>query len=319
MSNSAQTSIQNSQHSDLITSLSFDLFGTRLATSSLDHTIRVTSLSPTTGLWDTNLSDFKAHDSPVLKVVWGHPEFGTLLASGGVDGIVKIWTEEDSIVRNNNNNNNNNTTSSSSSSNVPSKRWVQRVALTDCRGTIRDIEFSPPEFGLKLASISSDSHLRLWECLDPITFSDWSLIEDIDLGLLPLGVSTGQSGVATTSGGGNVTRNSSSIALASGLNSASIKGFEVGGSPAKGTASSSSVTGGAPSTSLGSASTTTSGSGSNGQMDSGRKSGTVESDGGWSLSWCKEAWWGERLAVSSGPSGIIRVSSCDPNFFGLSY
>jgi nucleoporin SEH1 len=60
----------------------------------------------------------------------------------------------------------------------------------------------------------------------------------------------------------------------------------------------------------GSMASTSSGSGSSFE---GRKAGTVESDGGWALSWCKEAWWGERIAVSAGSSGIIRVSSASPS------
>jgi hypothetical protein len=34
-----------------------------------------------------------------------------------------------------------------------------------------------------------------------------------------------------------------------------------------------------------------------------------EALGGWTVSWCKEKWWGSVLAVSSGHSGIIKVSS----------
>jgi hypothetical protein len=33
-----------------------------------------------------------------------------------------------------------------------------------------------------------------------------------------------------------------------------------------------------------------------------------EALGGWTVSWCKEKWWGSILAVSSGHSGIIKVS-----------
>ena len=159
------------------------------------------------------------------------------------------------------------------------KKWVQRVALTDARGTIRDLEFGPPEFGLKLAVVSSDSHLRLWECLNPISLADWSLIEDIDLSLLPVGPTNAMERGGSTSG--------------SAPTAGAAKGFGEAASPSKL---------GAPGTSL-----TSSSAGS--ASSEGRKGGAVESDGGWALSWCKEAWWGERIAVAAGTSGIIRVRS----------
>lgn len=260
-----QTSLLSTSHDSLISHLAFNLHGTRLATSSLDHTVRVASLNPSSGLWDGSPQEFKAHDAPVLKVVWGHPEFGTLLASGGVDGVVKVWTEEEVRVP------------SAPGAPQGGKKWVQRVALTDARGTIRDLEFSPPEFGLKLAVVSSDSHLRLWECLNPVSLADWTLIEDIDLSLLPVGPITATERGSSTSGSAPM--------------AGAAKGF--------GEASPSKL--GAPGTSLASSA----GSGSS----EGRKGGAVESDGGWALSWCKEAWWGERIAVAAGSSGIIRVRS----------
>ena len=39
-----------------------------------------------------------------------------------------------------------------------------------------------------------------------------------------------------------------------------------------------------------------------------------EALGGWTVSWCKEKWWGSVLAVSSGHSGIIKVSTLWPGF-----
>jgi nucleoporin SEH1 len=238
-----QTSLLSTGHASLITHLAYNFHGKRLATSSLDHSVRVTAPD----------SQFKAHDSPVLKVVWAHPEHGA------VDGVVKIWVEEPS--RN-----------ASGTS-----KWVSKASLTEARGSIRDLEFAPPEAGLKLAVVSSDSHLRLWECLDPVTLADWSLVEDIDLSILPTTPSSSMDKGAAPG--------------------TSAEGQSAGGSPQKLNAPGSSLAG--------------SSTGSGNSFD-GRKTGTVESDGGWSLSWCKESWWGEILAVSSGSSGIIRVSDLVP-------
>lgn len=35
--------------------------------------------------------------------------------------------------------------------------------------------------------------------------------------------------------------------------------------------------------------------------------GNREADGGWCLSWCKDRYWGEIIAVGSGTTGIIKV------------
>lgn len=291
------------QHTDLITSVAFS-GTTLLATASLDHSIRVTCLNPSTNTWDLNPLEWKAHDAPVLKLAWAHPEFGVILASGGVDGVVKLWAQQD--VRPS-------TSSFSSVTPTPTgtnggggpgggastKRWVQRAALTDARGTCRDVAFSPPEFGLKLAAISSDSHLRVWECLDPVSLTDWSLIFDIDLLGLPLGTSSSTtSGASLSTGPGGVPIPSGGAGGGAG------GGFESGGpgaaSPNKGQGSLMGSVGSGAGASMAS-------SAGSGSSFEGRRGGTIESDGGWSLSWCKEAWWGERLAVSAGTSGLIRV------------
>lgn len=296
-----QTSVSLTSHSDLITSLAFSSHP-YLATSSLDHTIRVTSLNAQTGAWDANPQDWKAHDAPVLKVAWAHPEFGLLLASGGVDGAVKLWAQEDVRA----------TPGVSTSRGAPvglakqgggagaasgaspthTKRWALRAALTDARGTIRDLEFAPPEFGLKLAAVSSDSHLRVWECLDPVSLAEWSLIEDIDLTILPVGPSssTAGAGLAPLPGGG-----------AGGGGAFGAEGAASPQKPGQGFGAGGSSLGSIAGGPMGSSSS------ASGSSFDGRKGGTVESDGGWALSWCKEAWWGERIAVSAGSSGIIRV------------
>ncbi|KAK4049777.1 epoxide hydrolase, soluble (sEH) [Microbotryomycetes sp. JL221] len=327
-----QTGVSLSSHSDLITSLAFSTHP-YLATASLDHTVRVASLNPATGQWDANAQDWKAHDAPVLKVAWAHPQYGVLLASGGVDGIIKLWAQEDS------------TTSAGrraigtatgrgpaplapsspgqyqqQQQQQQTKRWTQRAALIDSRGTIRDLEFSPPEFGLKLASVSSDSHLRLWECLDPVSMSDWTLVEDIDLNGLPVQPSVapaagsmlasgpGSSGIAlggiagSTAGAGGMSAGSGSFGFgATADHSSPAKGGFKSGVGSSGLAPSHAGLG-----STGLSPSMASSAGSSSSFE-GRKNGTVESDGGWSLSWCKEAWWGERLAVSAGTSGIIRL------------
>lgn len=270
--------------------------------------------------WDHATRVWKAHDGPALCLAWADPEFGTVLASGGVDGVVKMWREDEPPPRAGAG-----TAATGHHPFLPSPRphgtpghphtpsappagahsgWSLTAQLTDCRGTIRSLSFAPSHFGLKLAAVSSDSHLRVWECLDPtLALREWTLREDVDLAGLGLGPSVGSSAGAGQGGSaagstsqashtdGSVPFPSTSSSVGSGGNPSS-SGFPTVSSAAS--SSSMSVDGRA-------AFSAVSGAGN------ARAGGTVESDGGWSVSWFTEHWWGERLAVTSGTNGVIRV------------
>lgn len=134
-------------HEDLILSLAYNYHGNRLVTCSADHRIK---------LFDKTENDFvsidewRAHDSAVTKAIWAHPEFGQVIASSSFDRSVKIWEEVD-------------------------KRWVERAKLGHAKGSVVDIEFSPNHLGLKIASCSADGYLRIYEALDPMVLSNWTL------------------------------------------------------------------------------------------------------------------------------------------------
>lgn len=124
----AQTHLLAIPNRDLLSSFAFNHYGTRIAASSLDHHVYVLSSDGPTGSWpeDDALSSsdddhdgskpaavnggttagkkaegknkgkvqaIRAHDGPVVKVVWADPMHGELLASGGTDGTVRIWEE----------------------------------------------------------------------------------------------------------------------------------------------------------------------------------------------------------------------------------
>jgi len=46
--------------------------------------------------------------------------------------------------------------------------------------------------------------------------------------------------------------------------------------------------------------------------------GNREADGGWCLSWCKDKYWGEVIAVGCGTAGIIKVRISPPIFLAAS-
>lgn len=91
----------------------------------------------------------QAHDAPVSRVSWAHPEFGPIIASSSYDRTVKVWEQVSTR---------SNSTAAGDPAAAPAEtqtqasgsRWVERAVLVDARGTVRAVEFAPHYFGLKL-------------------------------------------------------------------------------------------------------------------------------------------------------------------------
>ncbi|EDR03350.1 uncharacterized protein LACBIDRAFT_238721 [Laccaria bicolor S238N-H82] len=168
-----QTGLIPNAHGDLVTDASYDFYGLRLATCSLDQRIKIWQLDEANGTWSTE-DDWKAHDAAVSKISWAHPEFGSIIASSSFDRTVKVWEQAAPAAAADQQTNANAGGQSSS-------RWIERAVLPDARGTVRMVEFAPHHFGLKLASIASDSILRIHECLEQPSLTSWQLVEEIDV------------------------------------------------------------------------------------------------------------------------------------------
>lgn len=141
------------------------------------------------------------------------------------------------------------------------------------------------------ASISTDNHLRLYECRESgsttpnsPTSLTWSLVEDFDVPSLPLTTPVSPS-TTDTNAGGDVTP------LAS--DPTGVAPTVIPSNP---------QVGGSTSPYMATATLNTSGAGL-----ARPGSGNREADGGWDLSWCKEGYWGEVCAVTSGTNGIVKV------------
>ncbi|BEI92844.1 uncharacterized protein CcaverHIS019_0504720 [Cutaneotrichosporon cavernicola] len=156
-----QTSLIPTGHADLVTHAAYDFYGEKLATCSADHKIKIFSKLPD-GTWELE-TEWKAHDAPILQLSFAHPIHGVLLASCSHDRTVRIWEEQ----------------LAPAGSGAPPK-WVERGILSGAKGSVRSVEFAPPNpaYGLRVASISTDSHLRVHTSLDP-DLNDWSLAHDV--------------------------------------------------------------------------------------------------------------------------------------------
>ncbi len=146
-------------HDDLIHDIAYNFYGKRLATCSSDQKIKVFDMDDH-GRWIASDS-WKAHDASVIKLSWAHPEFGNVIASCSFDRSIKVFEESEYEAKSG------------------GRKWLERAKLTDSRYLIQDIQFAPHHFGLKIASISADGRLRIYEAMDFVDLSAWTLQDDI--------------------------------------------------------------------------------------------------------------------------------------------
>lgn len=80
-------------HQDLVLAIDYNLYGTRMATASSDHRVKVWDRSDENGQW-TVTDVWTAHSAEVTDVKWNGPYVGEHLASIGEDGLLRIWHED---------------------------------------------------------------------------------------------------------------------------------------------------------------------------------------------------------------------------------
>lgn len=166
----------NSRHMDYVLDISFDVYGRRMATCSGDRFVRVWDLTDS-GEW-TMVAEWQAHRGSVTKLCWGHPEFGSLIATCGSDHEAKIWEER-------------------VNSGTAASRWTAKAQLTEARKAVSCIEFAPRYYGLKIATGSADGCVRIYEAVDVMNLSQWPLAATLQcfgegLGVTCLSWSTGR-------------------------------------------------------------------------------------------------------------------------------
>ncbi|KAH9849432.1 WD40-repeat-containing domain protein [Lenzites betulinus] len=282
-----QTGFIRDAHNDLVTDASYDFYGLRLATASLDQRVKIWKLDEINGSWSAEYQ-WKAHDAAVSKVSWAHPEFGTILATASFDRTVKVWElqsggsasflDQDGAPQ----------PGGAGPSSGSSARWVDRAILMDAKGTVRGVEFAPSHFGLKLATISSDNYLRIYECLEQPSLASWQLLEEVDVLALPAAPTPAPGGGAQTLALATPTQTASGASLDSA--SASLVAHALQQQAAQ------NLAGQGPSQLLGRPGL-----------------GTREADGGWCISWCKDKYWGEIIAASCGIDGVVKIIQIPPS------
>ena len=134
----------------IVCCISFNYYGTRLALSTADQVIQIWNFEG--GVWQLS-HKFSAHYGAIFKVRWAHPEFGSLLASCSFDKAVNIYEE-----------------------NAEDQSWNTLATLIESKEPVEDIQFSPQQIGLKLATCSANGEIRLYEPSNPGNQKVWSVI-----------------------------------------------------------------------------------------------------------------------------------------------
>ncbi|KXN84492.1 Nucleoporin SEH1 [Leucoagaricus sp. SymC.cos] len=284
-----QTGLIQHAHDDLITDASYDFYGLRLATCSLDQRIKIWHLDESSGSWHVQ-DEWKAHEAPVSKVAWAHPEFGSVIASCSFDRTSKIWEQAppsallDPQLG----------VAGTGGQTQPVTRWIERNIMAEGKGTVRDVAFAPHYFGLKLATIASDNILRIYECIDQSSLTTWQLLQDIDVLNLPSSSTPTFYSRPHTLALGTPTQTFSSTSLGGGAGGLDKTSYaDHAQALSQGLAQNAAI---------------------NAANDRARHGvGNREADGGWCLSWCKDRYWGEILAASAGTSSVVKIVQLTPS------
>jgi len=160
----------DTQHDDMIHDAQMDYYGTKLATSSSDRTVKIYDVN---GDAYEHTATLQGHCGPVWSVSWSHPKFGIVLASSSFDGSVMIHRES-----------------------RPREWTLIHNARKIHESSVNSIQFAPHQFGLVLAAASSDGKVSF---LTHTQDDSWTVeyITDNSLGVNALSFAPGSGGTVT--------------------------------------------------------------------------------------------------------------------------
>uniref|UniRef100_A0A7S1XIS1 Cytosolic iron-sulfur protein assembly protein CIAO1 homolog n=1 Tax=Erythrolobus australicus TaxID=1077150 RepID=A0A7S1XIS1_9RHOD len=169
-------------HADNVTDMSFDYYGLRVATGSLDRSVKIwQAVAATSGDaprgadqseergssaesgWKL-LASWAAHQGAVLRVAWAPPHAcgPGVLATCGADRKVCVWEQMS----------------------ASGTQWQSLAKLVDARDEVRGVAFAPSAAGgagvrVLLAAAAADGFLRVYEARDLANLHQWPLVQEL--------------------------------------------------------------------------------------------------------------------------------------------
>lgn len=142
--------------SDSVLHTSWNYSGERYAAACNDGSIQIWSRRNESGDAPFSCtSQWKAHNGPVLKVVWAPPEFGDMVVSCSTDGCVTLWEEV--------------------AEGDGDDTWRLCSHLEQSQTTVLDVQFGNCLSGLKLVTAGADGHVKIYETTNTLELKHWQL------------------------------------------------------------------------------------------------------------------------------------------------
>ena len=130
----------------MISDMSFDWFGNRLAVLSDNNKITIYKYENST--WKIDYDKFEnAHSGPIWKIKWAHPSFGNILATCSYDHSIIIWEEKKKNIQD-------------------KKIWIKLRTISDFQDSVEDIKFAPSHLSFILGAASSDGFVKIIDLND---------------------------------------------------------------------------------------------------------------------------------------------------------
>jgi len=123
-------------HRDIVHDAQVNYYGTRLATCSSDHLVKIFEIKPNGQSF--LMAELVGHDGPVWQVNWAHPDFDNVLASCSHDRKAIVWREVNG-------------------------KWQKTYEYNQHDASVNSICWAPKEYGLVFACGSTDCAISISE------------------------------------------------------------------------------------------------------------------------------------------------------------
>ena len=144
-----------------LTDIALDYYNKRMAICNTTRRIHIFSKKIKNNIKEwVEVASWDSQDV-VFKLQWSHPIYGNLLVSCGLDKLVMIWKED---------------------KDQNGSNWKLLAKIQDFSDSVEDISICPRIYGLKLAAVTSNGILKIFEpTTDYRDYSKWDCLTTKDI------------------------------------------------------------------------------------------------------------------------------------------